>query len=238
MRTSNTAKLFGLLLLGCTAEHTIANDTDTEQAMQVIARPVCVEMCEYSLACGQITESELGNCLNQCETNCTRLEALIPTRMYNTNGIQYTGSAVDVIASVSSCYLASECATSLQPMCSPRDIGSYADTLEGKPNPTLNGTMGLSNCSMREDALTCESTIAQNRDKAEAWSVTCERTDTAATEWTCSCIEYGVQVATVTGTAAEDDPAFLELCWSEEQLACFYKGNLNCGKSAAGKGLL
>ncbi|HEY5955289.1 MAG TPA: hypothetical protein VIV60_02000 [Polyangiaceae bacterium] len=238
MRISNIAKLIGCLLLGCSTEHTIANDADTEQSMQVIARPICSDMCQYSLGCKQIATSDFGNCLNQCETDCTRLEALIPTRRYNTNGIQYTGSAADVIAQVSSCYLASQCATSLQPMCHPRDIGSHADTLEGKANPTLNGTVGISNCGMRENATTCESTISQNRNKAEAWSVSCQRADQTASEWTCQCVEYGVQVATVTGTLTDDDPAFLELCWSKEQLACFYKGEPNCGKSTAGAGAL
>lgn len=238
MRTSSFSWFIGFVLLGCSAEHTIANDANSAQTMQVIARPVCVAMCEYSLDCGQIAESELGDCLNQCQANCTRLESLIPERMYNTNGIQYTASAADVIASVSTCYLASACATALQPMCHPNDIGSYADTLEGKPNATLNGTMGLTSCSMREDALTCDSTIAQDRNKAEAWSLTCERTDVAATEWTCDCVEYGAHVATVTGTPAEDDPAFLELCWTAAQLSCFYAGQrTDCGMSSAGDGL-
>lgn len=228
MRISNMVNLACLMLLGCASEHTIADESLATQMVSVIARPICVEMCEYTLACGHIESAELGSCLNQCETDCTRLEASSPTLVNPTNPA-LTASAAGTIDSVYRCYLASECSLDKLPACYPKFIGAQANIVEGKPESSVTGITGLSSCGMREDLLNCESTIAQGRNSEEAWDVSCERTDVTATEWSCSCVEYGIKVATTKGTPEAKDVAMLELCWTKEQLACFYGGSLNCG---------
>lgn len=232
MRTSNTVTLVGLMLLGCASEHTIADESRATQTMSGIARPICVEMCEYALACGQIQSAELGSCQSRCEVDCTRLEASAPT-LVNPANPTMVASAAGIIDSVYRCYLASECSLEELPTCYPKQIGVQANIVEGRPEPSVTGTSGLTSCGMKEDQLSCESTIAQARNRAEAWDVYCERTDVTATQWSCRCVEYGVEVATVTGTPAAEDVAKVGLCWTKEQLACFYKGESNCGLSSA-----
>lgn len=234
MRTSNTVTLVGLMLLGCSTEHTIADESQAAQTMREFARPICVEMCEYSLACGQIQRAELGSCENQCEVDCTRLEASAPT-LVNPANPTMVASAAGIIDSVYRCYLASECSLDELPECYPKHIGVQANIVEGKPEPSVTGTTGLTSCGMQEGQLSCESTIAQARNRAEAWDVSCERTEVTATEWTCRCVEYGVEVATVTGTPEAEDVSKVGLCWTKAQLSCFYKGeSTNCGLSSPG----
>jgi hypothetical protein len=226
MRYFTLTQLVGLLLLGCSMEHTIADEKAADQSMfTVIARPVCVEMCNHALACGEIADAELADCQSQCERNCVILEGNEYVVADQPTG-QFLNAA-DVIAEAASCDL--EGCGPHAPYCGPEYLAALAKTYSTPPNPVHAGTLGMTSCGMQDNQLECQSKLAQGIDPNNfTWTLTCQRESVTATVWTCECFENGVQVAENTGVPEQDNVDMTGLCWSRERLACFYANQTGC----------
>lgn len=225
MRTSTTATLIGLLLLGCSTEHTIANETGTDQPMAIAARPLCVDMCNHSLSCGSLTEDTVTSCLMECEQSCSILDTKEAVQIDMTTGAVTSGP--EFIEKTIGCFLDSAC--EMPSNCSLWHLSCAAGNCKTPQSPASLGTVSMTSCGMQENQLECKSSLAQGTDPLNSiWELSCTRADVTATEWTCTCYEYGVEVATKVGTPTQTDVAMFGLCWSKERLSCFYSNATGC----------
>ena len=234
MNTSSTFKLLGLMLLGCSSEHTIANEVMTEQSVLTDARQVCVDMCGYAQSCGQIADSDLASCETTCESDCKRLEIAFPQHTIDIN-TNIESSSELIIERVASCYLASQCSLEKEDSCYPEYIGFEATYYEqvassnsGGIPVRISGSTGTSNCGMLPDLLSCETKMEQASGAKQNWSLTCERPTSDTKEWTCHCFENGIEVNQVTKAHGEDAVSYEKLCWTDAELACFNSGQPDC----------
>jgi hypothetical protein len=234
MNTSSTLKFLGLMLLGCSSEHTIASEVLTEQSVVTEARQVCVDMCDYAVKCGQIADSDLAACETTCESDCNRLEIAFPQHTIDIN-TNIESSSELIIERVSSCYLASECSLTKEDACYPEYIGFEASYYErvassnsGGIPVRMSGSTGTSNCGMLPDLLSCETKMEQAIGAKQNWSLTCDRPNTDTQEWTCHCFENGVEIRQVTQVPGADAVSFDKLCWTASELACFNAGQPDC----------
>lgn len=235
MKASNTLKLLGLMLLGCSSEHTIATEVAAEQSVKTPPRTVCVDMCDYALDCGQLTEGELAACQTTCEDDCTRLETALPKPVAELT-TQSEVSSQSIINNVSACYLASECSLDKGDECYPEYIGFKASYYERTSSGDLNGgtpvsvagATGTSNCGFSPDNVTCETKMEQVSAAKQSWSLTCNRPNAETQEWTCQCFENGVETGQVTEDPGANAVGFEKLCWTAEELTCFNAGLPDC----------
>jgi hypothetical protein len=226
-RTLATTQLIGLLLFACSTEHTIATETDTDQAMTVVTRPACVDLCNHALACGEVTDDTLTNCLLDCEQDCAILDTKEAATITPTNEVT---SGPELITKTIDCFVQSACNENPS-YCSLWYLDCAAGRCTSGQKPSNLGTRGLSSCGMQEDQLTCRAALAQgtNTDPNQYdWEMQCARASATATEWTCKCFEYGVEVAEKTGVPRDWGAGILEICWSKERLSCFYSNTTGC----------
>jgi hypothetical protein len=224
----------GLMLLGCSSEHTIASETLTEQPNLSEARQICVDMCDYALTCGQIAESDLASCESTCESDCKRLEIAFPQHTIDINTNIESSSAL-IIERVSSCYLASKCSLEKDDACYPEYIGFEATQYEriaaskiGETRVSTAGSTSVTSCGILLEQLTCETTMEQSGPAKLNWSLTCSRPSADTPEWTCHCFENGTEIRQVTEIPGADAGSFDKLCWTASELACFNEGNPDC----------
>ena len=194
---------------GCSVDHTIAND-EVEQHLQPLPRPVCIELCDYALECGEFAASELVACQLECEDDSVALESS------QTN-------ADETIRQIADCYLQTECAAvgTLPPLCHRGDIGGLVPAAPA--GGAYSGTMGTTNCywALENDGLECVAEVSWIDDPNVSLEISCARPDSGS-DFDCSCSENGVETATTTLSQQHTTAELLELCWSEDKLSCFY----------------